>query len=1011
MASLLDNCDDIRPVHFAMEFYGDSGLSELVDVVYSNDYPEYFFVDGGPIASTGGNICMGQCHEVSFQLPSSAPSRFDALFNRRLFARLRKPVISSFYTNLQISDGFKTNIIFVVDESGSMKTEHDWLPDTIQSIEERMIDFGIGPNTYTLIGFGVYPSVDADLMRVHLNKVTAEQAADYISAGGLVTNGRTEDGYAGIDLALSSLSYTGPKAVILITDEDRDNATSNTYQDMVNYLDPTDTTFSAIVNADFGVTAPGQCIENTFEIVDGVVENSNTLQYPCFPTTIFGVDKDGNGYVEPTFGADFARGQNGAFITGAGSTKAHYIDLAWDVDGIAWSLNILRNGGDSAQQFTSAFVQSLVDAILETFVCTTSEQFSAVQNWFCPRDETDHAVRINLFDGSLFTDAVHYRATFYSDPERTRVAHTAFSLNNQRGWFIENEPLYPITTDGVMVENGNAPSVLYYPEILPIEDFERQRDERVTASETEMPLLCGVKYYVDFDYYRASTGDFVNLGNTTYMVSCDTVKSNIWRVDEDAKNWASSGQGRSDKVIAQTQSQAIFPTVAANFDSQFVIAWQDHRNITTDLTPNAQVYYGIWDISRDIIWSSGQGNYDRRVFPKAYRPKLLLDNAGILYFTARRTSEVTTFAGPVETDTTATTSCLLTDSKFLDIDDTLSAGSQYLKARVHEPYQIGSFVVRDGDAISVVDDCMIRLDVVGVPNAYAVRARNETDSDWSDWISIDEDRPAEATGKDEDSYISAHFIDQERFLLPWFLSGGNGMKKVTLQILTWYGVTPPFSLDVLSNASEMNYSVEFFTDSGLTTSASTFNGYPVVGSGDDNNLVYIKATFSDTERLALHLDTLAQYNRFAGIKESDGTLTFNVIQQGVNDQFGLTLTAGSEEGVYTGSFEVEKSDGIYNKDGLAAIVVNVPNPCTKTQDKGCGTELDPYNAMNLSLLRDFYAKYDSFAGDINPEQLLSEYRASGLAQTTGISSLKEFYDADDPRYMFGNPRFFINKGN
>lgn len=131
-------------------------------------------------------------------------------------------------------------------------------------------------------------------------------------------------------------------------------------------------------------------------------------------------------------------------------------------------------------------------------------------------------------------------------------------------------------------------------------------------------------------------------------------------------------------------------------------------------------------------------------------------------------------------------------------------------------------------------------------------------------------------------------------------------------------------------------------------------------------------------------------------------LSFNVIQQGVNDLLHQPLTEISE-GVYSGSFTIENSDGIYNKDGLASIVVNIPNPCTHLVGQPCGRdELDNLNRMDLSFINDFNTGYEAFTSEINPGRVLQEHSSS----STDMISLKAPYDKDDPRFVFGNPKFF-----
>ena len=46
------------------------------------------------------------------------------------------------------------DVVLVVDESGSMQGEHDWIEDMIPALEEALLARGIGPNRYAIVGFG-----------------------------------------------------------------------------------------------------------------------------------------------------------------------------------------------------------------------------------------------------------------------------------------------------------------------------------------------------------------------------------------------------------------------------------------------------------------------------------------------------------------------------------------------------------------------------------------------------------------------------------------------------------------------------------------------------------------------------------------------------------------------------------------------------------------------------------------------------------------------------------------
>jgi hypothetical protein len=347
----------------------------------------------------------------------------------------------------------------------------------------------------------------------------------------------------------------------------------------------------------------------------------------------------------------------------------------------------------------------------------------------------------------------------------------------------------------------------------------------------------------------------------------------------------------------------------------------------------------------------------------------------------------------------------------------------YLKARICEEDLKGSFAIDADTAVAVVEDCLVRIDAVGVPGAYAVRLRNENDDNWSDWIQVADKRPDliagnDDTSSDEGGLINAWFVDENRFLVPWFLSAGNGPKHVSLQVLTFYGISPVFSLDVVAQIAEMEYSVRFykkFDNNVFSDEFPTYLGYPVVTqnvvSTADNpteSQIYLKVEFSDKERLSSYLQKISKMKRFKGLTAPGGGLSFNVIQQGENDLYYLPLTEVTN-GIYKGEWEVLKSDGTLNKDGLSAIVVNVPSPCSFSfLPAACGEDLsDPQNPLLVDVLRDFYTKYDKSFEAVDATSVGNLRLSSGQAKGQRLRAWKQMYTKDDGNFVFGNPKFFF----
>ena len=227
------------------------------------------------------------------------------------------------------------DIVFVVDESGSMSGEHTWIANMVASLDTQLGASGVTGNRYALVGFGASSSHG---IAGHGHTVgggtwgTAGQLAT--AAGGLVISGATEDGYSGINFGLG-LDFRSDAAVnfILITDEDRDVFNSSlTYASILSGLQGKNALLNAVVNANFD------------------------------PGVTLGHDSEGNAYQ-----ANGSGGYNivpATTVTGVGNTETTYIDLALATGGAAWDLNQLRAGGLTAQSFTDAFVDIKVQEII-----------------------------------------------------------------------------------------------------------------------------------------------------------------------------------------------------------------------------------------------------------------------------------------------------------------------------------------------------------------------------------------------------------------------------------------------------------------------------------------------------------------------------------------------------------------------------------------------------------------------------------------------------------------------
>jgi PEP-CTERM motif len=237
------------------------------------------------------------------------------------------------------------DVIVVVDESGSMSGEHNWLSGMITSLETSLFGAGVGSgadaNRYSLVGFGNGLGGSANSGRTLAGFGSA--AAFGAATGSLVTSGGTEDGYAGINYAFSTLagSFRSGAAVnvILVTDENRD-----------------------ITNAALTYASINAMLDRYNALLNVVVNNPFSGGNPV--TRALGVDSNNTAYFANGVGG-FTSSTPAIVGNGDGGTETEYVALALDTGGAAWDLNLLRAGGVTAQSFTAAFVDIKVGEIIE----------------------------------------------------------------------------------------------------------------------------------------------------------------------------------------------------------------------------------------------------------------------------------------------------------------------------------------------------------------------------------------------------------------------------------------------------------------------------------------------------------------------------------------------------------------------------------------------------------------------------------------------------------------------
>jgi hypothetical protein len=230
-----------------------------------------------------------------------------------------------------------SNVVFIVDKSGSMSGEQAFLQDVVGDLDAALGLAGVTNRSYGVVGFGRSSSV-GQLGRVLGSGLTnATDAATNL--GNLEISGGFEDGYSAINFALTAFNYTAGAAInfILVTDEDRDNGNN------------------ALTTASIRNSLTGSSI-----LLNAVVNNSLRTSTNA---VALGVDSNGDAYSADGSGG-FTTTAGGVIGSGSGTTKTDYADLAVATGGAVWDLNQLRAGGLVAESFTQAFIDIKVQEII-----------------------------------------------------------------------------------------------------------------------------------------------------------------------------------------------------------------------------------------------------------------------------------------------------------------------------------------------------------------------------------------------------------------------------------------------------------------------------------------------------------------------------------------------------------------------------------------------------------------------------------------------------------------------
>jgi hypothetical protein len=651
------------------------------------------------------------------------------------------------------------------------------------------------------------------------------------------------------------------------------------------------------------------------------------------------------------------------------------------------------------------FVPMNVDrSITATFEEIKDFEDSGAVLFYCPSENyKDNVISFDYtstFKDPSVLDMFHFRVTFYADVSKNQMIYSAFSLSDNKRWFYNNGNFNQIPSNGVLIEEGETFNITYDPEFLPHNLTDIQPAYLLNNNMVyEKPLICGIKYYVEIESYNTTLNTIDKIKTVSLILDCNKVNSFYWAYNKDNKNWLCSGQGKTDLQITSGNEQTINTDISSGVFGIYKLVWQGRRNSGNN------IYGAQWDSNKDIVYSSGQGLYDSLELKTSFYPISITDQANNFYINSS-SSDVIKFKAcerevrseeviseDVDGSASFASICYPGSANFLN------SSYDTIKARIYKEDIDGSLIINNNKTVPVVSKKSIRVDIDGIVGAYAVRLRYIEDEEWGGWINIDVDLYGEEVG--EDVTYDAYRIDNSRFIVPWDVSSNNGLKRICCQVLTLYGISNVFCIDMLSNFDTPQHVFEFYgTRTGSASNYEFSDPFPIY---DGKYVLSIKnvKTLNDDGSGIVYFKTV--FNQFIYADESnnisyvDGDIKFNVIQQGVNDVRNLSLLVIGDNKTFTGQFNIYNDDGIFNKDGNAFIELVLPGSVIA---ETCGEDnSDIYNLVNASL--------EEIANvDLDPEEIYENYKTEQLSKDLSLNELKQYYDKDDVNFKFGNPKYF-----
>ena len=596
---------------------------------------------------------------------------------------------------------------------------------------------------------------------------------------------------------------------------------------------------------------------------------------------------------------------------------------------------------------------------------------------YCSSSDTrdNNCISFTYTNNDGVDQSVLFKISFYADSQKEIGIYAAETILDTKRWYLASSIVSPFESNSVEVNNLESVNVFYVPEVLSQINYNHQRDMSINESNnSEKVLLCGERYYVDIHVMTNPEYDYKIIYTRELLIPCEYVENNLDRDKTDLKNWLCSGNGQMDLLVSESSDQSLFPSISSNVYGHFLISWQSSR------VEEASVMGGIWDSINDILYSSGQGMWDKLYLHQGWSPKVLVDQSNNFYISGNTINDIYAYKCSLPSIPTVTA---ISGKRDIVYPEELERYDTSIIIRIYEEDFDRSLVLNKDKTVPVIEKRNISVEMTVPAGTYAARVRDADSSSWGPWISLDSNLLGLTEGNKR-----GYFISRQRAIVPWQLPRLSGFRRLCGQALTYYGVSNVACVDTFVNLEQLDYIVKFYTDIERSHELPIYKGKYIVSQTKDDNhvplnnptIIYLTVTFN----------RVVDYDY----------INCNIAQQGLSDYYNVVLTKSQTDSLsYIGALNVYSDDKMFNKDGLAFVDIIFPE---EIPTAFVSNVMDKYNIILNNVDRERYH-------DLDPIVVFDEQTKEEIHKIVGIQDLQESYNKDDERFLFGNPDIFKNK--